>query len=538
MANSKIFASANHTTRRAALADTRMTVNAAGGQAYAASDEAALAQMVVTGTFSDTFYTSASTQLNQMLHLLNRVSPYFVAQLAVYGRRQAFMKDTPAFLLAWLAKNNGHAFELAFNHVVDDGKMLKNFVQIVRSGVVGKRSLGSQAKRLVAKWIQEASPKRLLSASIGASPSLSDLIRLAHPRPSNPEQEAMFGWLLGKNVDGDTLPTLIRQVQTFRRNPNADVPDVPFQLLTSMELSTKAWAQVCERSTWQQLRMNLNTFNRHGVFNDRSALLSAAERLQSPQEIERSKVFPFQLLAAALNLDVTGSAGDALQKGLFGAMEMACGNIPEWEGQSVGVLMDVSGSMTTTPVTGSRKGAPPSKVMSAHAAGLFAAVIARRNPGAHVIGFHTVAKAQSLPKHATLKKVYESLSFPGGGTNCACGLEYLLRHQIKLDNIVMLSDNESHRSWNSGRGTKMTDAWLAYKAFHPKAKMVCVDFAPNTTVQVPDMHDVMNVGGFTDDVFRVADRFFKGQAKQAAKGNLSLVADIKAIALEELAVAA
>lgn len=566
MANSKIFASANHVTRRAALSDTPKVRNAAGGAAYLASDRAALVQMVTTGTFSDGFYTSASTQLAAMLTLMDRVGSEFVAKLAVYGRRQASMKDTPAFLLAWLSRNDGDLFELVFPQVVDDGKMLKNFVQIVRSGVVGKKSLGSQAKRLVATWIQTANTKRLLSASIGNAPSLADVIRLAHPKPANDEQAAMFGWLLGREVNNEQLPEAVRHLVDFRKNPCGELPDVPFMLLTSMEMGTDAWTKVCERSTWQQLRQNLNTFDRHGVFQNPEAVLKVANRLSDAKAIEYSKVLPFQLLAAALNLELGSSsrinsamagalskaygrsigandylhANEVIRNALFDAMEVACGNIPEWEGKKVGVLMDVSQSMKTTPVTGNR-GKTSSKVMSAHAAGLFAAVIARRNPGTELIQFHTSASKQKLPAFGTLKEIYESLKFPGGGTDCAAGLEYLLEQEVKLDYIFMLSDNESHGSWNGGywRSKKsMAEAWVEYKKFNPAAKLVCLDFAPNNTVQLPDMHDVLNVGGFSDDVFRVAERFFAGKGKDAAQGKLSLVADIEGIDLGELAMAA
>lgn len=569
MANSKIFASANHTTRRAALSDTPRVRNAAGGDAFMATDKAALVQMVTTGTFSDLFYTKASTQLAAMMTLLERVDSAFVAKLAVYGRRQASMKDTPAFLLAWLSKNDGTMFELAFPHVVDDGKMLKNFVQIVRSGVVGKKSLGSQAKRLVATWIQTANTKRLLSASIGNAPSLADVIRLAHPKPANDEQAAMYGWLLGREVDNEKLPAEVRHLLSFRRNPRGEVPDVPFMLLTSMEMGTEAWTKICERSTWQQLRQNLNAFDRHGVFRDPQVLARVVERLKDPAAIEKSKVLPFQLLAAAQNLELsstavqlTGAMREALasafalpnqrsydansvvRQALFDAMEVACSNIPEWEGKAVGVLMDVSGSMTSTPVTGNR-GNTSSKVMAAHAAGLFAAVIARRNPGAYIAQFHTSASHLNLPKFGSLKSIYEALRFPGGGTDCAAGLTHLLRSNVKLDYIFMLSDNESHRQWGreqghwrGSNGMSMDQAWLEYKKFHPAAKLVCIDFAPNTTVQVPDMHDVLNVGGFSDDVFRVAERFFADNGKKANKGHLSLVADIEGIDLGTLALAA
>ena len=46
------------------------------------------------------------------------------------------------------------------------------------------------------------------------------------------------------------------------------MPDVPFQMLTSLELKTEHWKQIASNAPWQMTRMNLNTFARHGVFDE------------------------------------------------------------------------------------------------------------------------------------------------------------------------------------------------------------------------------------------------------------------------------
>ena len=43
-----------------------------------------------------------------------------------------------------------------FPRVIDSGKMLRNFVQILRSGAVGRKSLGTRPKKLVQRWLLEA----------------------------------------------------------------------------------------------------------------------------------------------------------------------------------------------------------------------------------------------------------------------------------------------------------------------------------------------------------------------------------------------
>ena len=49
--------------------------------------------------------------------------------------------------------------------------------------------------------------------------------------------------------------------------------------------------------------------------------------------------------------------------------------------------------------------------------------------------------------------------------------------------------------------------WSAFKRRNPRAKMVCVDVQPYKTVQAHGTADVLNVGGFSDEVFRVVADF-------------------------------
>ena len=52
--------------------------------------------------------------------------------------------------------------------------------------------------------------------------------------------------------------------------------------------------------------------------------------------------------------------------------------------------------------------------------------------------------------------------------------------------------------------------WEIFKANNPKARMVCIDVVPNATRQAPTRPDIINIGGFSDNVFTLIDRFVKG----------------------------
>jgi 60 kDa SS-A/Ro ribonucleoprotein len=46
-------------------------------------------------------------------------------------------------LCAALSVKDPQLLRTVFDRVIDDGKMLRNFVQVLRSGVVGRKSLGT-----------------------------------------------------------------------------------------------------------------------------------------------------------------------------------------------------------------------------------------------------------------------------------------------------------------------------------------------------------------------------------------------------------
>ncbi|MDR1827098.1 MAG: TROVE domain-containing protein [Methylobacteriaceae bacterium] len=291
-------------------------VNEAGGTAYELSAEQKLAQLAATGTMSRTFYATAEAQLDEVLAVVNGVSPEFVAKTAVYARERGYMKDMPALLLAWLSSVRSEHFTKVFHRVVDNGKMLRTFAQIVRSGATGRKSFGIRPKKMILNWLETATDAAILRASVGQDPSLADIIKMVHPKPASKAREALFGWLIGKPYDILALPGIVRDYIAFKADPaGRDVPDVPFQLLTSLPLTRDHWMSIGEKAGWHMIRMNLNTFGRHGAFKDDGFTRMIADKLRNAEAIKHAKVFPYQLMTAfnSIGAEVPAMIRDALQ---------------------------------------------------------------------------------------------------------------------------------------------------------------------------------------------------------------------------------
>lgn len=505
MVNTQLFQ-----TLKGALLPAAKERNNEQAPAYALSPRHQLAQLAATGCLSQTFYANAEDQLDNVLALVQQLEPAFVAKTAVYCRQYGHMKDMPALLAASLTVSDGALLSQVFSRVIDNGKMLRNFVQILRSGAVGRKSLGSRPKKLVQHWLLTATEKQLLNASIGTTPSLADVVKMVHPKPTEAWRAAWFAWLIGRPFDEAALPPVTQAFERFKRavaqGEHAEVPDVPFQMLTALALTSAQWAQIARQGSWQMVRQNLNTFARHGVFDLPGMPEAVADKLSDAEAVAKARVMPYQLLSAfkAAGEAVPAQVCNALQD----AMELSLANVPSVAGRVV-LCPDVSGSMSS-PVTGHR-GTATSNVRCIDVAALVAAAVLRKNPQARVLPFEQdVVKLSLNARDSVMTNAQALAKIGGGGTNCSAPLALLNRERAAVDVVILVSDNESWVDANRHGATQTLREWEVLKQRNPKARLVCIDIQPTPTTQAPERHDILNVGGFSDAVFTMMERFTAG----------------------------
>lgn len=504
MANRGLFASAV-----AKLLPRTDTVNREGAAAYAYGPEAKLAQLAATGTLADTFYGVAETQLADVLAPASAVDPYFVAQAAIYARKSGTMKDMPALLAAFLTVADPDLAVSVFGRVIDNGRMLRNFVQIMRSGQVGRTSLGSRPKRLVQRWLEQASMPQLMAAATGKDPSLADIVRMVHPKPADAARKAFYGWLIGRPYDVAALPAEIAAFEAWKADATLPLPPVPFEWLTAFPLTAENWAALATRIGWQALRMNLNTLARNGAFGVAGVTDAVAARLADPVALAKVRPMPYQLMVALGQ--VSESVPLKVQAALEDALEQSLVRVPLVPGRVV-VCPDVSGSMSS-PATGYRKGAS-SKVSCLDVAALVAAAMLRTNRDARVLPFEEKVVKLKLDANARVAVNAAKLAaVGGGGTNVSAPLAMLNAERAKVDLVVIVSDNQSWVDATRHGSTATMKEWDRLKNRNPGAKLVCIDIEPYGTTQAQARADILNVGGFSDAVFEHVARFAAGETR-------------------------
>lgn len=481
------------------------TRNDSGGVAYAMTHEHALAQYATTGMLDNRVLQSAEIQFDRVMQIAQNCSSEYIAKVAIYAHEKGFMKDMPAVLLAILLKRDKSLFEPTFDRVITNGRMLRTFVNIVRSGRLGFRSFGSLAKRKIQDWLNSASDKTIINASIGNSPSLKDIIFMVHPKAPDENRNQLYRWVCDMNFDESKLPVQLQQYLRLKSNPELaeNLPDVPFQMYTSMGLTTEGWKHIAKNATWNQTRMNLATFERHGVFLDRGMELEIADKLKSHRDILGSKAMPYSIFSAYK----ASNGSELIKRALNTAAEMSLDNVPEIKGKTV-IAIDISGSMT-------QRVNMKSDVTCMDIAGLFTSALMSKNKDVDVILFNTSARRYIPRYNRILDTTMELASMSYGGTDCSSAMKYIRDNYARdrlPDNIIMISDNES---WADSKSRAYHTGTFAYlleiQKANPNARMVNLDIAPNTSVQTVSGVNVLNIGGFTDSVFQVMALFFESK---------------------------
>ena len=100
----------------------------------------------------------------------------------------------------------------------------------------------------------------------------------------------------------------------------------------------------------------------------------------------------------------------------------------------------------------------------------------------------------------------------GGGTNCSAPIEHLNRIGKQADMVIFISDNQSwlDSNYSSGRTATIRE-WDYFRKYNPQAKLACIDIQPYGSAQARGSHGILNIGGFSDAVFKVLSAFASNQ---------------------------
>jgi 60 kDa SS-A/Ro ribonucleoprotein len=124
---------------------------------------------------------------------------------------------------------------------------------------------------------------------------------------------------------------------------------------------------------------------------------------------------------------------------------------------------------------------------------------------------HSVVDVRLNPRDSVMTNAAKLASVGGGGTNCSAPLALLNKRQATGDLVLFISDNESWVDAEGGRGTATMIEWNKFKERNPVARLACIDVQAYGTTQAQEREDILNIGGFSDQVFDVVAQFAAGR---------------------------
>jgi TROVE domain len=363
-----------------------------------------------------------------------------------------------------------------------------------------KRGLADAVRRLY----NERSLLKYDSESKGYR--FADVLELTHPAPDpdKPWQGDLFKHAIDRRHDrGESVPQSLRVLRAraeltalpvAARRAFLDRPDAQERLAAAGftwealagwlqgPLDAKVWQSVLPSMGYMARLRNLRNFDEAGLPDDVAE--GVARRLADPEEVARSRQFPYRFLSAY-------RAAPSLRWGhaLDRALTAATANVPRLPGRTL-VLVDTSGSMQS-PVSAH------SQVRHVDVGALFGVALAHRGSDVDLVGFASGHfRHRVRPSGSVLKEVEAfcaRIGEVGHGTETAAALQATYRGH---DRVVVVSDMQAFAAWARNGSVSVSDAIPAHVPM----------FGVNTTGYAatsiaagrPNRHEI---GGFSDKLF-------------------------------------
>jgi hypothetical protein len=285
---------------------------------------------------------------------------------------------------------------------------------------------------------------------------MADVIELVRPTPKDDSQSRLFKWLIDRrhnreDVDVTGLPvleqwTLLQGLpQGERREFHKNGPDVfknagfTWEMLSGWiggEMTAEAWETIIPSMGYMALLRNLRNFEKAGISDKSRAYV--IKKLTDPEEVARSRQFPFRFYSAFKNTESLHYASAIEQ-----ALDLSVQNIPSLKGKTL-VLVDLSGSMDS-PISAK------SKVTNSQVGALFGAALAARTGEVTLVGFGTTSKEVHIPKGTSVLKLTDSVHNAGVGHGTET-FPAIQKHYDGHKRIVIFTDQQSFgpRAYNYG----------------------------------------------------------------------------------------
>ncbi len=507
-------------------ADARQTRNEAGGYTFEIDGWGLLDRFLILGTEGGTYYTDVvkmtRDNARNVMKLLREDGKRVIGRTVEISEAGRAVKNSPAIFTLALATVTGdkRVRKMAFDALPRVARTASHLMEFV-SYMDAFRGWGRLARDGVARWYTEKDIDQLAYQMVKYRNRYgwahADILRMAHPKPSSVEMDALFRWATRGEVS-ENVPTLVEGIV------HANAAQTEKEIISIISDYNLTWEMVPSRwlkapAVWEALMpglpmtaliRNLGRLTAIGLLQPGSDWARVAvERITNREYLRRARVHPMSLFVAertyARGQGMRGSLKwmpvpaivDALDDAFYAAFD----NL-EQDPRPVLVAVDSSGSMHWGDVSG----AP---VQTVEAAVAMAMVMLHKYPNAFVIAYDTKVYNLPISKRQRLDDAIKLLPEIPGGTDNAQPVMYALNNRIHVDAFILFTDDQT---WAGDRHPHQALADYRRRV-NPHARFIDVNMTSNNrTVKEPDDKKSLTIVGFDTALADVIDAFLNLEA--------------------------
>lgn len=409
-------------------AQTIKTQNKSGHSAYSMTAKSKLVTQVLTSFFNENkFYGDNSAEMQETIKSVIATDPKFVANLAVFARREFNMRSVSHILIAYLSHEvNGKPFARnAINAVCVRGDDATEIMACYLD-LFGK-PIPNALKKGIADAVQRFDEYTLAKyKGNGKTVKMRDLLCLCRPTPKNEEQSDMWKRLLNNELE------------------------TPYTWETELSANgnnAQTWENLIDSGKvgYMALLRNLRNILNANPKNANKVL----DTIENPEMVKRSKQLPFRYLSAYKELENIG--GSRVFDALENAVEASVENMPKLEGTTV-IAVDTSGSMSSAISAKS--------TVKCYEIAMMLGLIANKICENSI--FYTfdigIKKHPVSSRNGVLYTTIHSASC-GGGTRMHLPFAAMIQEKINADRVIVISDNECNGGYWSKPVQSLADEY-------------------------------------------------------------------------------
>lgn len=469
-----------------------MTTNAAGGEAYKQSPELELVTILLNSFVSDDYYTKAGDQMKALTSVLSKVNPEFAAKAAVYARNEFGMRSITHVLAGEICKHaSGKPWAKEFYAAVIRRPDDMTEIMAYYFGKNGKKSaLPNALKKGFKKAFGKFDGYQLAKYRGDKNEvSLIDVVNLVRPKGTDRNTEALKALVEGTLKSENTFEAKLSAAGQGAKTAEEKAAN-----------KAEAWSDLVMSGKIGQFALLRNLRN---IINDATdeVVDKACELLTTKSRIEKSLILPFRYITALDEImPLTGKNAKKVQRALNTATDLACANVPVFDGDTA-VVVDLSGSMSS-PIAGG-------KTRRDRVAALFGAIMAKAND-ADVYSFGNFCVHLPVNVNDSVlgmaNWIVETNNSYGGNSKYRVGhgtnfQDIFMKLKTKYSRVFIFSDMEAWMGYHTPK-TQLAE----YKRKHNAndLKVYAFNLAANGTMQFPE-RNVFALRGFSEKIFDVID---------------------------------